>query len=434
MQSHRRVLLPADYVARHVQLGYACTVHSAQGQTVDTSHTVLTGSESQQLLYVALTRGQRANSLYLDASVSGDDVVYAEGKRPPTAVEMLTRVVERDDSAVSASSARREERDPVSLLRKACAEYADALGVAAECVLGPEGLARIAARADDTVPGITDWPAWPALNTQLQRLVLDDVEPYQVLHDEAVLVRAGGTHDLAAVLAARLDAHQRISGPLPWLPSVPRRLTEADFWSLYLDRRQELIQRHGTAVRAAATRWTAEKAPAWTGPMIGDPDLIRDIATWRAAREIPDTDLRPTGPPANGRASSRHQRQLDGRLAEAGGAPIPPTGGGPAQRSDPPGHHRRTALAEPRHRSPRPNESASTAPSYDAWPPADRCRSKSPPPPSRTASSMRSANARRRRCRRLCLDDSMSRHRDLPRDPRTIARPDRRPPSGPPRR
>ena len=322
MQSHRRVLLPADYVARHVQLGYACTVHSAQGQTVDTSHTVLTGSESQQLLYVALTRGQRANSLYLDASVSGDDVVYAEGKRPPTAVEMLTRVVERDDSAVSASSARREERDPVSLLRKACAEYADALGVAAECVLGPEGLARIAARADDTVPGITDWPAWPALNTQLQRLVLDDVEPYQVLHDEAVLVRAGGTHDLAAVLAARLDAHQRISGPLPWLPSVPRRLAEDDFWSLYLDRRQELIQRHGTAVRAAATRWTAEKAPAWTGPMIGDPDLIRDIATWRAAREIPDTDLRPTGPPANGRASSRHQRQLDGRLAEAGGAPI----------------------------------------------------------------------------------------------------------------
>jgi ATP-dependent exoDNAse (exonuclease V) alpha subunit len=84
MQSHRRVLLPADYVARHVQLGYACTVHSAQGQTVDTSHTVLTGSESQQLLYVALTRGQRANSLYLDASVSGDDVVYAEGndRRP----------------------------------------------------------------------------------------------------------------------------------------------------------------------------------------------------------------------------------------------------------------------------------------------------------------------------------------------------------------
>ena len=71
--------LPADYVARHVQLGYACTVHAAQGQTVDTSHTVLTGSESRQLLYVALTRGRRANHLYLDVSVSSDDdVMYAD--------------------------------------------------------------------------------------------------------------------------------------------------------------------------------------------------------------------------------------------------------------------------------------------------------------------------------------------------------------------
>ena len=57
-RSHRRVTLPADYVAEHVQLGYASTVHAAQGQTVDTSHTVLTGTESRQLLYVALTRGR----------------------------------------------------------------------------------------------------------------------------------------------------------------------------------------------------------------------------------------------------------------------------------------------------------------------------------------------------------------------------------------
>ena len=85
-QSRRRVTLPAGYVAQHVQLGYACTVHAAQGQTVDTSHTVVTGTESRQLLYVALTRGRRANNLYLDVSVSGDDdvVVYAEAQRPAT--------------------------------------------------------------------------------------------------------------------------------------------------------------------------------------------------------------------------------------------------------------------------------------------------------------------------------------------------------------
>ena len=60
------------------------------------------------------------------------------------------------------------------------------------------------------------------------------------------------------------------TGPLPWLPSVPRQLAEDDFWGRYFDRRHELIQRHGTAVRAAATRWTAETAPAWAVPTLSD--------------------------------------------------------------------------------------------------------------------------------------------------------------------
>ena len=317
-QSRRRVTLPADYVAQHVQLGYACTVHAAQGQTVDTSHTVLTGSESRQLLYVALTRGRHANHLYLDVSISSDhDVMDADAVRPPTAVEMLTHVVERDDSAVSAASARREERDPVPLLRKACAEYLDALGVAAESVLGPEGLARIEARADAAVPGVTEYPAWPALNTQIQRLVLNGIDAGQVLHDEAMLVRRDSTRDLAAILASRLDAHHRATGPLPWLPPIPRQLAEIDFWGRYFARRHELLQRHSTAVRAAATSWTPETAPAWAVPTLSDVSLTRDLAVWRAARDIPDTDLRATGQPANDRAGSHVQRRLDRRVTAA---------------------------------------------------------------------------------------------------------------------
>lgn len=319
-QSRRRVTLPADYVAQHVQLGYACTVHAAQGQTVDTSHAVLTGTESRQLLYVALTRGRHGNHLYLDVSVGGDDaVLHAEAIRPPTAIEVLTRVVERDDSAVSASSTRREERDPVPLLRKACAEYIDALGVAAESVLGPEAIAQIEARAAATVLGITDCPAWPALNAQLQRLALNGADAYQVLRDEAMLVRRDCTRDVASILASRLDARQQANGPLPWLPPVPRQLAENDFWGRYFGRRHEVIERHGTSVRAAATSWTPETAPAWVVSMLSDPRLTRDLAVWRAARDVPDTDLRPTGPPANDRAGSYLQRRLDLRVTEAGG-------------------------------------------------------------------------------------------------------------------
>ena len=174
-------------------------------------------------------------------------------------------------------------------------------------------------RADATVPGVTDCPAWPALSAQLQRVVLEGVDADQVLRDEAMLVRRDRTSDLAAILASRLEANQRETGPLPWLPPVPRQLAEDDFWGRYFDRRHELIERHGTAVRAAATSWTQEAAPAWAVPTLSDPNLTRDLAIWRAARDIPDTDLRPTGPCANDRAGSRLQRRLDLRVAEASG-------------------------------------------------------------------------------------------------------------------
>ena len=59
----RTVSLPADYVAAKVDLGYARTIHGAQGATVDTAHTVLSGCESRQRLYVAASRGRQANHL-----------------------------------------------------------------------------------------------------------------------------------------------------------------------------------------------------------------------------------------------------------------------------------------------------------------------------------------------------------------------------------
>ena len=99
--------------------------------------------------------------------------------------------------------------------------------------------------------------------------------------------------------------------------AVPRRLAEDDFWGRYFARRDELINHQGSAVRAAATRWTPQTAPAWAVPTLSDANLTRDLAVWRAARDIPDTDLRPTGPPTNDRAGSHHQRQLDRRVTAA---------------------------------------------------------------------------------------------------------------------
>jgi hypothetical protein len=69
------ISLPADYVRHHVQLGYANTIHGAQGATVDTTHTVVIGTESRQGLYVALSRGRHENHLYLSVAEAVADAV-----------------------------------------------------------------------------------------------------------------------------------------------------------------------------------------------------------------------------------------------------------------------------------------------------------------------------------------------------------------------
>jgi hypothetical protein len=56
--------------------GYASTAHRAQGMTVDTAHTVVTTSQTREVLYLAATRGRRANLLYVatdpESEIAGD--------------------------------------------------------------------------------------------------------------------------------------------------------------------------------------------------------------------------------------------------------------------------------------------------------------------------------------------------------------------------
>lgn len=59
-----RLTLPRDYVAEHVALGYASTVHAAQGRTVDTCHAIPDTHTDARGLYVAMTRGRDGNTVY----------------------------------------------------------------------------------------------------------------------------------------------------------------------------------------------------------------------------------------------------------------------------------------------------------------------------------------------------------------------------------
>jgi conjugative relaxase-like TrwC/TraI family protein len=101
-RSQLTVRLPFDYVRTSTGLGYAATIHAAQGVTADTMHGLLTGQESRQQLYTMLTRGRHGNHLYLQVVGDGDPhtLIRPETVAPHTPTETLQQILARDEAPV----------------------------------------------------------------------------------------------------------------------------------------------------------------------------------------------------------------------------------------------------------------------------------------------------------------------------------------------
>ena len=106
VRNGRTVTLPAGYVSTATELGYASTVHTAQGATADTMHGVVTGEESRQQLYTMLTRGRTGNHIYVSVVGDGDPhaLIQPDSLRPRTATELLEQILARDASPRSATT------------------------------------------------------------------------------------------------------------------------------------------------------------------------------------------------------------------------------------------------------------------------------------------------------------------------------------------
>lgn len=102
-----RVLLPANYVAAHVEPGYAATVHRVQGRTVDTAHALVTHTATREALYVAATRGRTSNHLYVDSELDPDHDTSHGPADLATARQAVTSVLKRTATAASAHVALR---------------------------------------------------------------------------------------------------------------------------------------------------------------------------------------------------------------------------------------------------------------------------------------------------------------------------------------
>ena len=96
LRHHARITLPADYVAEHVRLGYATTIASAQGLTVDEAHVLVTPAIYQSELYVAMSRGRDANHAY---AICEPDPTWDQAHQPsaaPSAGEVLAQVAQHE--------------------------------------------------------------------------------------------------------------------------------------------------------------------------------------------------------------------------------------------------------------------------------------------------------------------------------------------------
>ena len=209
LETGATVVLPADYVAAHVELGYAATIHRVQGMTVDTSHAMVGVGMNRNELYTATTRGRDSNRMYVET----DDVLDLDPHRQPdqerAVLNALKGVLDRDGEEKSASRVIEEEWDYAHSLARLVPEYEDAylaflepdragrLGQAVRSVL-PEPMADLVL-ADEV---------WPALAKRLSQHEAAGT-------DAAIVVRRAVEGGFQGARSVAKVLHHRVGVPRP---------------------------------------------------------------------------------------------------------------------------------------------------------------------------------------------------------------------------
>ena len=319
LKTGRLLELPASYVTDHTELGYACTVHTAQGVTADAMHGLANGEESRQQLYTMMTRGRHANHVYLGVVGDGDphSVIRPELLHPRTPTDLLEAILARDASPTSATTGRRDAADPAVQLGDAAAAYTDSLYVAAETTLGRVVVDALDDAVDQVVPGLSKETAWPALRAHLLLLGAAGGNPVDLLTAAAAGRELSTADDTAAVLDWRLDpsgSRNTGRGPLPWVPAAPAAIAQHPTWGPYLQQRAQLVTSLAEQVRERAEASTL--TPAWaTHGVRLDAHVVGNVEIWRAALQVNPADRRPTGRAQQQKAAAAWQRRLNHQVA-----------------------------------------------------------------------------------------------------------------------
>lgn len=291
----RSTIVTAGYVAEHVELAYAMTVHAAQGRTADTGHLVVTTGLDRELLYVGMTRGRGSNHAWIVT----EDFLHPEvGGGTITLADAIRAIVRQEPAVVSATEALRTDLDAADSLRVLGPIHDD---LAAD-VTRRQTLSYLNHRFGASVAGdVADDPAGAALVALLRRAPAAGVEPMRLLA-HASRGDLGGAESAAQVLAARTG---RLLERLASGDVDPARLDHAPpGWEAphgAVERyHQEIGNLMDERARTLGERAAAD-APAWAvgqwGPVPTDPlaraEWARAAGALAAYRERWGTDLAP---------------------------------------------------------------------------------------------------------------------------------------------
>lgn len=239
IQHGGKVTLPAHYVEQSVELGYAATIHRAQGSTVDTAHALVDASTDRAGAYVALTRGRENNALY---------VALTDGEKRDDVLDRITGAYERDLTVhETVDQLRAEHRNLANLI----AQHEDISELAVQKVMEPylmEGMSKVkdhpvrdkdSGQIIDHIPanGVEDAkavltsPAWPALAHDMGEAYRNGVDPAALI-EQAYSRRpleasdqGAEAKDYAAVMQWRVEklnvdaqkVHEMAERPLSYL-------------------------------------------------------------------------------------------------------------------------------------------------------------------------------------------------------------------------
>jgi conjugative relaxase-like TrwC/TraI family protein len=304
------VVLPAAYVAEHLDLGYAVTGYGAQGITVDTAHAVITPGTTRENLYVALTRGRASNIAYV--ATDQPDELHGKahtGAPKKTAASVLEGVLQRVGAEISAHESITAEQESWTNIGQLAAEY-ETIAAAAQRDHWATLIQNTALTSDETEAVLAS-DAFGALAAEMRRAEANHHNLTQLLPR---LIAARGFNDatdIAAVLHHRLagatarpagssrgrQPARLIAGLIPEAAGITNEpMRQA------LQERQQLIEHRATALAIEAI---AERQP-WTTELGNSPRSRRATETWmrqvRIVAAFRDrygiATVGPLGPPA----------------------------------------------------------------------------------------------------------------------------------------